>query len=124
MSGKVSDCRWCLSSQSEVPHANNRSHFLVAKTSPPNPAAMVVPFRHVVTPFEFTAEEWADLGELVREAKRLLAAFRPDGFTLGWNVGAAGGQHVFHAHMHIICRYETDVGVGRGLRDLVGASPR
>ncbi|MBS0251494.1 MAG: HIT domain-containing protein, partial [Proteobacteria bacterium] len=62
---------------------------------------------------------WADLGELVREAKRLLAAFRPDGFTLGWNVGAAGGQHVFHAHMHIICRYEMENGAGRGLRDLV-----
>jgi diadenosine tetraphosphate (Ap4A) HIT family hydrolase len=108
-----------LSAQSEQPRARNRSHFIVAKTSPPNPAAMVISFRHVETPFDFTVEEWADLREMVIEAKQLLREFHPDGFTMGWNIGAAGGQHVFHAHMHIICRYETDSGAGRGLRDLV-----
>lgn len=102
MSGEMVDCRWCLSNQSEQPLARNRSHFLVAKTSPPSPAAMVIPFRHVETPFDFSVEEWTDLGEMVREAKQLLSAYSPDGFTLGWNVGAAGGQHVFHAHMLVI----------------------
>jgi hypothetical protein len=58
---------------------------------------MVIPFRHVETPFNFSVAEWTDLCEMVREAKQLLSAYRPDGFTLGWNVGAAGGQHVFHA---------------------------
>lgn len=80
---------------------------------------MVIPFRHVETPFDFSVEEWTDLGEMVREAKQFLSAYRPDGFTLGWNVGAAGGQHVFHAHMHVICRYETESTAGKGLRDLV-----
>ena len=115
------DCRWCNShgTSGAEPIARNRSHFVVVKPNPPNPSAMVIPFRHVETPFGFSAEEWADLGEMLDEAKRYLAEFQPEGFTVGWNVGAAGGQHIFHAHLHIICRYQTDPSGGRGLRDFV-----
>lgn len=116
MTGSL-DCRLCVSGRTAQPVKRNRSHFLVSKTSSPNPACMIVPFRHVENPFDFTAEEWADLGELVTEAKRVLDQFQPDGFTIGWNVGEAGGQHIFHAHMHVICRYNKDGG--RGLRDLL-----
>lgn len=115
------DCRWCKpdGTSGDEPIAKNRSHFVVAKPNPPNPSAMIIPFRHVEAPFDFSAEEWADFGEMLDEAKRYLAEFQPDGFTVGWNVGAAAGQHIFHAHLHIICRYQTDPSGGRGLRDFV-----
>ena len=29
----------------------------------------------------------------------------PDGYTIGWNVGAAGGQEVMHAHLHVVARF-------------------
>ncbi|WP_181337898.1 HIT domain-containing protein [Hyphomicrobium methylovorum] len=80
---------------------------------------MIIPYRHVETPFDFNADEWADFGEILNEAKRYLSQYQPDGFTIGWNVGSAGGQHVFHAHLHIICRYRNDLSGGRGLRDFV-----
>jgi diadenosine tetraphosphate (Ap4A) HIT family hydrolase len=56
---------------------------------------------------------------MLSEAKRYLAEFQPEGFTVGWNVGSAGGQHIFHAHLHVICRYQSDPSRGRGLRDFV-----
>ncbi|MBB4067044.1 HIT family protein [Gellertiella hungarica] len=89
------------------------------KLTLPNPSAMVIPFRHVETPFEFSSEEWSDLGGMLTEAKRRLDQFQPEGFTIGWNVGATGGQHIFHAHMHVVCRYEKDPKAGRGIRDLL-----
>lgn len=104
------NCRWCVENDmlGGKPLAQNRSHFLIAKDHPNNPAAMAIPFRHVATPFDFTRDEWLDFGEMLDKAKEHLAGFNPDGFTIGWNVGAAGGQHIFHAHLHAICRYDNE----------------
>ena len=33
----------------------------------------------------------------------------PDGYNVGVNVGAAGGQGVPHVHIHLIPRYRGDV---------------
>ena len=114
-------CKWCVQNNmfGGKPLVQNRSHFLMPKDHPTNPAAMIIPYRHVETPFEFSLEEWTDLGLILSNAKNHLAEYKPDGFTLGWNVGAAGGQHVFHAHMHVICRFEYDPTAGNGLRDLI-----
>jgi diadenosine tetraphosphate (Ap4A) HIT family hydrolase len=38
----------------------------------------------------------------------------PDGFNLGVNVGAAAGQTVPHAHIHVIPRYRGDIDDPRG----------
>ncbi|NEJ90050.1 HIT domain-containing protein [Rhizobium leguminosarum] len=80
---------------------------------------LLVARRHVVSPFEMTLEEWTDLGEMITQAQAHLAQFHPAGFTIGWNVGEAGGQHVFHAHMHVISRFDYEPQTGRGLRDFV-----
>ncbi|WP_210387181.1 HIT family protein [Brucella anthropi] len=114
-------CRWCAENDmlGGKPLAQNRSHFLMAKDHASNPAAMIIPHHHVETPFDFTAEEWADLGHMLGEAKNRLAEFNPDGFTVGWNIGAAGGQHIFHAHMQVICRFADEPSAGQGLRDFL-----
>lgn len=59
----------------KLKNARNRSQFLMLKPNSPNPSAMVVPFRHVETPFEFTADEWADFGEMLVQAKLQLTQF-------------------------------------------------
>jgi diadenosine tetraphosphate (Ap4A) HIT family hydrolase len=52
---------------------------------------------------------------LADEARtRLLAELAPDGFNLGINVGRVAGQTVFHAHLHLIPRYQGDVENPRG----------
>lgn len=76
---------------------------------------LVVPKRHVETFFELTLEEAAAMNEIVFRVKEMLEArFKPDGYNLGVNVGRAGGQTIFHVHMHVIPRYAGDVPDPRG----------
>lgn len=42
------------------------------------------------------------------------ARHAPDGFNVGFNLGAAAGQTVFHFHLHVIPRYTGDVTDPRG----------
>lgn len=77
--------------------------------------ALIVPRRHAVTLFELSAEEYAGCFALVLPLKELLLArYAPDGFNLGANCGAAAGQSVWHAHIHVIPRYKGDVPNPRG----------
>lgn len=42
------------------------------------------------------------------------ARYHPHGYNLGVNVGPAAGQTVWHAHLHVVPRYEGDVADPRG----------
>ena len=54
--------------------------------------------------------EQAPLLGFVREAARFLdKRFRPDGYSIGVNVGEAAGQTVMHLHVHVIPRYAGDM---------------
>jgi len=71
---------------------------------------LVIPRRHVASFFELTAEEVAACMQLIKEEKKLLDdEFKPDGYNIGVNVGQAGGQSIFHVHIHVIPRYKGDV---------------
>lgn len=77
--------------------------------------ALIVPRRHVADLFELTPEEHAALWQLLPEVKtRLDARHAPAGYNVGVNVGAAAGQTIGHAHVHLIPRYVGDVADPRG----------
>jgi diadenosine tetraphosphate (Ap4A) HIT family hydrolase len=77
--------------------------------------SLVVPRRHAADYFELTAEEQSAIWALVALLKaRLDGERRPAGYNAGLNVGAAGGQTVWHAHAHLIPRYPGDVEDPRG----------
>jgi len=82
-------------------------------------AVLIVPYRHCLGPFDFTPEEWADFGMALARAKTRLARWSPDGYSVGWNVGAPAGQTVFHAHCHVIARKAHDKAAGHGIRGLI-----
>ena len=44
----------------------------------------------------------------------LSLSHRADGFNIGVNDGAAAGQTIEHAHIHVIPRYDGDVADPRG----------
>ena len=70
---------------------------------------LIVPKREVATVFELTEPELTEHFATAKELKPLLDRhYKPDGYTIGWNVGTAGGQSVVHSHLHIIPRYEED----------------
>lgn len=77
--------------------------------------ALVVPRRHVESVFALGPEEQADLWALVARVRlELVGEHGPDGFNVGVNDGAAAGQTVRHAHVHLIPRYDGDVADPRG----------
>jgi len=71
---------------------------------------LVITKRHAATWFDATAEERLAVFDLVDEVKTSLdAELHPDGFNIGFNVGKAAGQTVFHLHVHVIPRFTGDV---------------
>jgi diadenosine tetraphosphate (Ap4A) HIT family hydrolase len=59
--------------------------------------ALVVPFREVVTWFDASADEKKAILDLIEIVKgQPDAEFRPQGYYVGFNAGAAAGQTVNH----------------------------
>ncbi len=76
---------------------------------------LIVPRRHEADFFALSAEEQAAMVALVAPVRRHVdAEFKPDAYNLGANVGAAAGQTIPHAHLHVIPRYQGDVPEPRG----------
>jgi ATP adenylyltransferase len=77
--------------------------------------ALVIPKRKSVTYFDIKPKEQTAVWMMVKRVRNILAnKFNPDGFNVGFNVNEAGGQTVFHTHVHIIPRYAGDVKNPRG----------
>jgi ATP adenylyltransferase len=71
---------------------------------------MIVPYAHVA---ELSSCDAETLGEMMRLAPRVEAAFRanykPDGMNLGMNLGRAAGAGVLgHLHLHVLPRWFGD----------------
>lgn len=76
---------------------------------------LVIPRRHEPDFFALPSEDQAAVLSLVNESQQAIARLsQPHGFNIGINVGAAAGQTVFHAHVHVIPRYLGDVADPRG----------
>ncbi len=83
---------------------------------PVNPGhVLIIPYRHISSLFEMTAEEREDVWKLLNEIKEIVETqYHPDGFNVGVNIGKAAGQSVFHVHIHVIPRYEGDMENPKG----------
>ena len=78
---------------------------------------VIIPKSEVSSPFDLTDKEWNDSRELLLKVKKYIdETYKPDGYNIGWNVGAVAGQSVEHAHMHIIPRYTDEPLAGKGIR--------
>jgi diadenosine tetraphosphate (Ap4A) HIT family hydrolase len=121
----MADCPFC--------HPGNRvllatgQWLALADAYPAAPGhTLLVPRRHVPDLRGLTEGEASELGLVLLEAQRLVAAgMSPDAWTVGVNDGAAAGRTVHHLHVHLIPRWWGDVpdpvgGVRRVLPDPVG----
>lgn len=76
---------------------------------------LIIPKVHYETIFDMDGNHWNEFGELLTFAKSIIdTGYHPDGYNIGWNVCAAGGQTINHAHCHIIDRYTGDVKNPKG----------
>src|SRR5438105_15175049 len=71
---------------------------------------MVAPKRHVGTVTDAHADELADVMTLVQRAVVAIdAEYRPHGYNIGINQGAAAGAGIAdHLHMHVVPRWKGD----------------
>lgn len=80
-------------------------------------SGVIVPKEHRETVFDLSEEEWKSTFELLQEVKQYLdKKYKPQGYNIGWNVDSVGGQEIFHAHLHVIPRYENELMSGKGIR--------
>jgi ATP adenylyltransferase len=85
--------------------------YLILNRFPYNPGHLLaVPFREVTDLYQLDAAERTDLFEEIILGQQLLAgALKPDGFNIGFNLGAAiAGGSIAHLHGHIVPRWNGD----------------
>ncbi|MGH8686756.1 MAG: HIT family protein [Burkholderiales bacterium] len=114
MSSTPDPCIFCRPGREIL--AENASAIAVYDKHPVSPGhVLIIPRRHAVTVWDLTDEEYADCFNLAREVKPILEKrHSPDGYNIGANCGEAGGQSVWHAHIHVIPRYNGDTPNPRG----------
>jgi diadenosine tetraphosphate (Ap4A) HIT family hydrolase len=111
----TASCPFCSLPSDRVLH-ERPSAFAIRDGFPVSPGhTLIIPRRHVRSFFEVTDAERADLMALLAAARADLdREFRPAGYNIGINDGAAAGQTVPHLHIHLIPRYAGDRDDPRG----------
>lgn len=114
----MKDCPFCnLENASNIVLSNEYCFFLQQEQPVLVGSGIIVPRKHRENVFELTEEEWKATFDLLREVKEHLEEkYSPQGYNVGWNVGSVGGQHIFHAHLHVIPRFEDEPYAGKGIR--------
>ncbi|MCX7679054.1 MAG: HIT domain-containing protein [Spirochaetes bacterium] len=72
---------------------------------------MIFPARHVEEINELSDSEALMLHHLTTKTLDILKSeFSPTGFNVGYNIGKGSGASISHLHMHIVPRYDNEVG--------------
>lgn len=109
----ASDCIFCRIVAGEIPAAKvyeDEYGIAFLDLSPMQPGhTLIIPKVHISTLLEVPAHLDAALFSMLRTvAQAVVKATGAQGFNLLQNNGPAAGQTVFHAHWHIIPRFEGD----------------
>lgn len=118
----MENCELCnleIRSDQSVILSNEHCIFLQLKNPEIKGSGIIVPKKHKEMLFDLSEVEWNSTYQLLHEVKRYLDdRFEPDGYNVGWNCGDVAGQHIFHAHMHVIPRFSDEPMAGKGIRYL------
>ena len=104
------DCAFCNVGDRAI--SENGTVLAIEDLYPVAPGHMLVlPKRHAQDYFSMTEAERVATNELLRVLRNRIMKSDSDvaGFNVGWNCGAAAGQTVAHAHVHLIPRRVGDV---------------
>lgn len=109
-------CIFCLSETSDedderlVVHRGRKAFVILNRYPYTNGHLMVTPFRHCSSIDDFSEDEALEIHRLLVLSRRALeAAFRPDGFNIGLNLGRSAGAGVpGHVHYHVVPRWTGD----------------
>ena len=119
-------CVFCQEAHGElgraslVVHRGERAIVLLNKFPYSSGHLMVAPLRHIAALGDLDPEEAAEIHALtVQGIAALDASSSPDGFNVGWNLGAvAGGSIAAHLHQHVVPRWRGDTNFMPVLADI------
>jgi ATP adenylyltransferase len=118
-------CVFCLAAAGPetellVVHRGERAFALLNKFPYSSGHLMVAPVRHVGDFSELEDEEALEIHRLASAAiGALAAAYEPQGYNLGWNLGRiAGAGVVDHVHLHVVPRWAGDTNFMPVLADV------
>ncbi|WP_226579519.1 HIT family protein [Halobacillus litoralis] len=116
----MENCVFCmpeLDDEQRIIFENESCYFVQRDQRILKGSGLIVPKSHKVTVFDLSPKEWLDTQAMLSEVKEWLDdTFHPDGYNIGYNCYQTGGQHIFHAHMHVIPRFEDEPHAGKGIR--------
>jgi ATP adenylyltransferase len=91
-------------------HRGERAFVMLNAFPYNNGHLMVAPYRHTADLESLSSEEQSEIFGLTRLCVSLLrAAYKPDGYNIGMNLGKVAGAGVAdHLHMHLVPRWNGD----------------
>lgn len=110
-------CPFCDPARAESAITTSELVFAVEDLYPVTQGhVLIIPRRHVPDPFSMTADERREAFDLAAALKLRIENEDPTvaGFNIGANCGAAAGQTIMHAHIHLIPRRRGDTTNPRG----------
>ena len=124
--GVTEGCVFCqeasgeLGTASLVVHRGVRTIVLLNKFPYSPGHLMVAPLRHIPSLGDLDLDEAAEIHALtVQGIATLTTIYAPDGFNVGWNLGAvAGGSIASHLHQHVVPRWSGDTNFMPVLADV------
>jgi histidine triad (HIT) family protein len=111
----MKDCVFCQIIDGRIPHYGvyEDSHTMAFLDIHPlaKGHTVVIPRVHAETVQDLDEELMGHVMRAVNATmQRVNTVLSPDGYTVGWNHGEAGGQVVPHLHIHVIPRWSGDGG--------------
>ncbi len=124
--GDAEECVFCLEAAGDlgaaslVVHRGDRAFVVLNKFPYSSGHLMVAPIRHIPSLGDLDSDEAAEIHALtVHGIATLDGVYVPDGFNVGWNLGAvAGGSISAHLHQHIVPRWAGDTNFMPVLADV------
>ncbi|SDN90598.1 histidine triad (HIT) family protein [Desulfonauticus submarinus] len=109
----MSECIFCDIIHGKIPCAKvyeTKNTLAFLDIAPVNKGhTLVIPKKHYPTLFDLPSELGKELLEVMQKVgEALRKTVQAEGINLGMNNFKPAGQLVFHAHFHIIPRYEND----------------
>ena len=118
----ATDCPFCTPNPKLRLLSETRHSYAVLDAYPVSKGhALILSKAHVANFFELPLAEQNDCWLLAGQAQRMMSnRYAPAGFTVGLNIGAAAGQRMGHASIHVIPRYAGDVkNPAGGIRNIL-----